>query len=551
MRAKAARLWRTVRHLRPVQIYGRAWFRLAHPTPDLSSPPPLRKKLGTWQTPARRTKSLIAPSTFFLLNEQGDLESNGWDNPLRPKLWRYNQHYFDDLNATDASSRADWHQALIKDWTAANSPGQGTGWEPYPTSIRIVNWIKWSLSGNDLDEDALHSLAIQTRWLMKRLEWHLLGNHLFANAKALVFGGLFFDGPEAQTWLLRGLQILSDQIPEQVLDDGGHFELSPMYHALALEDILDIVNITQVYGVADTMQLSKECHERIPLMRRWLLAMTHPDGGLSFFNDAAFGVSPESKELEAYSMSLGYDGNGLQSPLVWLERSGYVRINQDDAVLIADLAFVGPDYLPGHAHADTLSFELSLFGRRVFTNSGTSVYGMGPERLRQRGTAAHNTVTLDGQDSSEIWGGFRVGRRAKPFDRKIYYEDGTFWAGASHDGFCWLFGKPVHKRTWRLSAGELMVRDEVSTTARSAVARYHLHPDVRIHHDSDRQGKLVLPSGACATWHATVGIPSVDCSSWHPEFGKSVPSKCLALNLERGVSELKLRWTSVRKPRPT
>ena len=79
---------------------------------------------------------------------------------------------------------------------------------------------------------------------------------------------------------------------------------------------------------------------------------------------------------------------------------------------LLDVAPVGPDYLPGHAHADTLSFELSLFGQRVLVNSGTSQYEAGPERSRQRGTAAHNTVIVDGHDSSEVWAGFRVARRA-------------------------------------------------------------------------------------------------------------------------------------------
>ena len=68
-----------------------------------------------------------------------------------------------------------------------------------------------------------------------------------------------------------------------------------------------------------------------------------------------------------------------------------------DAVAIGDIGNVGPDYIPGHAHADTLSFEMSVFDMRFIVNSGTSVYGLGAERLRQRGTAAHSTVVIDGR----------------------------------------------------------------------------------------------------------------------------------------------------------
>src|SRR5262249_13815017 len=145
------------------------------------------------------------------------------------KLWRYNLHYFDDLNAYDAAQRQEWHCSLLSQWVCENTPGFGTGWEPYPTSLRMVNWIKWVLTGNRLPAECIQSLAVQARWLSQRLEIHLLGNHLLANAKALLFAGIFFDGAEADEWLVRGLRILEREVAEQVLPDGGHIERSPMY----------------------------------------------------------------------------------------------------------------------------------------------------------------------------------------------------------------------------------------------------------------------------------------------------------------------------------
>ena len=204
MLARAGRLWRTVRYLRPVQVYGRLWFKLARPRPDLAPAPRQRQRSGPWQLPARRAPRLVGPGAFRLLGENGSLADHGWDGPEKAKLWRYNQHYFDDLNAAEADRRTGWQRALVEDWIAKNPPGQGTGWEPYPTSLRIVNWVKWALARSELSPEATASLAVQTRWLTRRLEWHLLGNHLFANATALVYAGLFFDGPEAQGWLRRG-----------------------------------------------------------------------------------------------------------------------------------------------------------------------------------------------------------------------------------------------------------------------------------------------------------------------------------------------------------
>jgi uncharacterized heparinase superfamily protein len=434
------RFWRTLRHLRPVQIHGRIRFRLARPKPDLRAPPPLRRRTGAWCPPAARPCSLTGPGEFRFLNETGSLAEHGWDGPAKPKLWRYNQHYFDDLNAEGAAARNAWHPGLIADWLDANPPGQGSGWEPYPTSLRMVNWIKWALAGNPLPPAAVASLALQARWLTRRLEWHLLGNHLFANAKALVFAGCFFDGAEAGGWLDIGLRILEREIPEQILADGGQFELSTMYHALAVEDMLDLVNIAAAFGRFDEVE---RWRPSVAPMLSWLLTMSHPDGAIAFFNDAAWGIAPPNGALLAYASRLGIACGPPSAPICHLPESGYVRMSAGDFVVLADLARIGPDYLPGHAHADTLSFEASFAGQRVFVNSGTSEYGTGTERQRQRGTAAHNTVVVEGRDSSEVWAGFRVGRRARPRNVQVAQYADRLHVEASHDGYRYLKQAPT------------------------------------------------------------------------------------------------------------
>ncbi len=85
---------------------------------------------------------MAGPRSFVLLNEPGQLDEIVWDGPQREKLWRNNQHYFDDLNAIEAPARPAWHAALIDDWVANNPPGHSIGREPYPLSLRVVNWIK-------------------------------------------------------------------------------------------------------------------------------------------------------------------------------------------------------------------------------------------------------------------------------------------------------------------------------------------------------------------------------------------------------------------------
>ncbi|MDT8858159.1 alginate lyase family protein [Paracoccaceae bacterium Fryx2] len=507
------------------------WFRLARPRPDLAPAPPLRLVSGPWCAPARRLPSLTGPGAFHFLNEAGSLPEHGWDGPAKAKLWRYNQHYFDDLNAMGAPERAGWHQPLIADWITANPPGRGTGWEPYPTSLRIVNWVKWALAGNAPSQEAIQSLAIQARWLTRRMEWHLLGNHLFANAKALVFAGLYFEWREAARWLDTGTRILAKEIPEQLLPDGGQFELSPMYHALSVEDMLDLVNIARAFGRND---LAQAWSARVASMLDWLGAMTHPDGDIAFFNDAAIGIAPDQQQLFDYAGRLGFARPKDPGALCHLAASGYARLSAGPAVLIADLARIGPDYLPGHAHADTLSFELSVRGQRIIVNSGTSVYGTGPERLRQRGTAAHSTLMIDGEDSSETWAGFRVGRRARPFDIDVRNDDAALLARAAHDGYSHMPGNPVHRREWHLAPDGLIVTDRVAGTGLHRVdVRFFLAPDLHVVRSAPNSFDLNADNGEdILTFTSEGGSVYIVPSSWHPQFGMQLQTQAIRVCAE-------------------
>ncbi|MCH4543999.1 heparinase II/III family protein [Ochrobactrum sp. A-1] len=540
MTSKPVLLWETVRHLRPVQFYGRLWFRLMRPKPDLRPAPPLRETSQRWVQPACRVQRQTGPTEFRFLNEIHDLSKLGWDDPAVAKLWRYNLHYFDDLNAEGAEDRTAWHEALIIRWIAENSPGSGSAWEPYPTSLRIVNWIKWARRGNQLPAGVVASLAVQARWLTRRLEYHLLGNHLFANAKALVFAGCFFRGDEAASWLQRGLRILSREVPEQILGDGAQFELSPMYHALALEDMLDLVNMMR----SSDEPVPEAWEKKIVEMRAWLAAMSHPDGGIAFFNDAAFGIAPSGDELERYASNLGFaPTKGMADECTHLQDSGYIRLQNQRAVTLLDVAHVGPDYLPGHAHADTLSFELSVDGNRVIVNSGTSLYGNGPERARQRGTAAHNTITIDQKDSSEIWSGFRVARRARPQGLEMRKSGNEWVVSCSHDGYRWLAGKPVHHRTWEFGPNKLLVMDMVTGRFQHAEAVFHFHPDLTVTLFEDgRSGMVGKGATTLLRWTVYRGLATLQPSTWHPEFGVSLPSQRLVIQLVDGECAMQMTW---------
>lgn len=486
-----ARLFRTVRHLRPGQIVNRV-IRKITPLPAAGGPAPdIRQPQAAWRHCAGRPASLLSPTRFHFIGRTAELNAAAdWNSPALPKLWLYNLHYFDDLRAQDAAARTAWHSALIERWIAENPRASGNGWEPYPISLRMVNWIGWALAGNDLGAVARDSLAEQMRVLGATLEYHLLGNHLLANAKALVFAGCYFSGPEADRWLRAGLDLLASQWREQILDDGGHFELSPMYHSIILEDVLDLIQLSRIFPAQlEAPAQSGGWRQLAGRMLAWLADMSHPDGEIGFFNDAAFGIARSIGELTKYAATMDVARpDGAAPPLRHLAQSGYVRLQSGPFLVIFDMAEIGPSYLPGHGHADVLSIEVSLDGQRLITNSGTSSYADDAARHEERATAAHATVEIDRCNSSEVWSSFRVGRRARPFDASVGTAGEVISASAGHDGYRWLPGRPLHRRDVEVSPKSVIVRDRIDGTGdHTVIGRFPLHYSV---------GRISWESGA-------------------------------------------------------
>jgi len=275
--------------------------------------------------------------------------------------------------------------------------------------------------------------------------------------------------------------------------------------------------------------------------------MCHPDGEISFFNDAAFSVAPSVAELDSYFQRLQMESpKSPDKKLFFLKDSGYVRAKNGSAVAILDVAKIGPDYLPGHGHADTLSFELSIGVQRVIVNSGTSCYGSSTERLKQRGTLSHNTVTVDGENSSEVWGGFRVAQRA--YSRNLKINDSQsgnkLEVHCSHDGYNRLGGKPVHTRSWCMNESELLIKDNVLGFYETAEACFHFHPDIQVTiKPNHKSGTVLMEGNKILTWFIDDGFAALEESFWYPKFGMTVPNFCLQIKLVKGVSVLRLRFS--------
>lgn len=549
--AGIATYWHTVKYLRPVQIYGRMLYLLPRRTRVAGSAPAIEPAKAPWAQPVPARASLVAPGRFCFLNEERYLGwPVDWRAPDAPLLWRYNLHYFDGLNAAGGPAAPDWHGELIESWIDRNAPGTAPGWDAYPTSLRIVNWIKWSLAGGDLSTPARDSLAQQVRWLSSRLEWHLLGNHLFANAKALAIAGCFFAGNEAEYWRKAGTAILERELEEQVLPDGGNFELSPMYHSIFLADVLDLLNIGRRYP-GKMASLEPALRDKASTMLDWLRVMTHPDGEIALFNDSAFGIAPTLADLLLYARRLGIEPTPAQRPapgnaptLTALEQSGYARLEAGPAVALCDVAPVGPDHLPGHAHADTLSFELSVAGERIVVNGGTSRYGSDRARLRERGTGSHSTVIVNCCDSSEVWNGFRVARRARPSVELAARGLGGVRLQAAHDGYRRLDPRIVHRRVWNLRRDSLVVGDEVTGPWEAATAQFLLHHEVGIASVEPDWWRLSHPRlpGAVLEFKVLAGKARIVEAAHSLEFGRRMPTRAIAVDLAGTHSEVEISW---------
>lgn len=545
----AFRFFNTIKFLKATQLIYRFKYKLLPKRYYKPHPFSLRVMNGKIVFHALYSQKVFKNNKFIFLNKEHIF--SGWNDESMEKLWLYNLHYFDDLHSSNSLDRIDSHEILLEKWIKENSPTKGNGWEPYTISLRTVNWIKWFLSINKSKKEWNYSLYEQALFLEQNLEYHLLGNHLFANAKALVFSGCYFDGKIADNWLSKGLQILDTQIAEQILDDGGNFELTPMYHNIILADMLDLYSLSQCYHHPELIKRAPSWKNVIERMLIYSKAVSHPDGEVSFFNDSAIGIAPNISCLldyasQLFSLSnLSLNANELDKTDSWVhfdhfQNSGYIIVESSKQKTILDVANVGPDYIPGHAHADTLSFEMSISGERVFVNSGTGEYGISDERLRQRKTAAHNTVEVDGKDSSEVWSGFRVARRAYPSRPFIKQSENILTVSCSHNGYHRLPGKVTHRRQWDFTDDLFKVTDNLDGQYKKALAYYHIHPEIEVT-VRGKQALLKLKCGKQVIVDASEEI-SIESTTWHPQFGISIPSKKLVIPFSSSQIDVTIRF---------
>jgi uncharacterized heparinase superfamily protein len=571
--SKIARLAWTVRYLKARQIRGQVVHRIRRRLPQsLLDSAAIEDYPGcAWPNDVRLlapgaavpNAELMRAGVFRFLNREEVIGfPPRWDCAELPLLWQYNLHYFERLWRLEFDDA----RTAVLDWIENHRLKCGAvGWEPYPTSLRLVNWcgVFFGRFRRQVETDASlrtrlwQSIVQQTEHLARNVETHLLGNHYLENGAALAFVGGCFQGPRATRWREQGRSILAEQLSEQVLADGVHFERSPMYHCRAVY-VLAMLLATRADLFRDLVvpPLSR--------LRDALSLLCHPDGRIALLNDSAFGIYNEPAELQEFcdglpDLPLALGSTGLASVGVVdrdLHNTGTASATLSQSIgtnqssrstlaseskgcfelpdagfygwrddrghyVLCDFGQIGPDYIPGHAHADIFHFELSLGGQRICVDTGLHDYEATKTRRYCRSTAAHNTVEIDGRDQCEMWGVFRVARRGRPESVSWHPTTDGFTLSGVYRGCPGMLHRPKHERriTWRTEKG-LTVRDRVdSHRSVNAVSRVHLHPDCDVLLTAPDHAEIVYPSGRAILRTLTNTELWLETGPYFPEFG--------------------------------
>lgn len=394
---------------------------------------------------------------FLNLEQKFDGDIN-WNFNDYGKLWNYNLQYLNYLTQPDLSE--DFKLDILHQIHSSLKSGE-LALEPYPVSLRIINTIRFLNSINTSNQkyyDIIKSVYQQSEYLVNNLEYHILGNHLLENAFALLVSSEFFGNKK---WSKVANTLLVNELKNQVLNDGAHFELSPMYHQIIYARVLEAISITS------NNVLRQELLGYASKMLGWLTLITFKNGSIPHFNDSTEGIANTSNELFKLSEELGIK----EAALMQFNESGYRKFAFNSVELYVDVNGIAPTYQPGHAHSDHLSFVFNYLDKPILIDPSISTYNISKRRTWERSSAAHNTVTINNANQSEVWGGFRVAKRAQV---KIITENQH---SLSAD-IKYSIGneKIIHKR--EINTEKLVVIKDSVNSEKEAIARYYLHPNI-------------------------------------------------------------------------
>jgi hypothetical protein len=377
----------------------------------------------------------------FLNQEKHFIGEVDWNFIDFGKLWNYNLQYFDYIN--DESISVEERVVLLKDFSKQLIAGKIRP-EPYPVSLRLINTLIFLSKYPQDDKYINRAVLLQIDYLKHNLEFHILANHLLENYIALLVAGFAQKNEKLITFAIENLKV---QVAEQILEDGGHYECSPMYHSIILSRFLLLLDIANAEN--DYQSQLEWLKPFVIKMLGWLEAFQWKDGTWALVNDAANGIAPSTQSLFDVANALG-----LEWKPETLADSGYRRFNNDGFEVLFDACNIMPSYQPGHTHSDMLQVCLCFNQNPIIVEAGTGTYQIGKQRIAERKTAAHNTVVVNDKNQFQVWSSFRVGKRALC---TIEQESNNFVI-ANHNGYKARFGV-THRRRIQIDEEGLHVFD--------------------------------------------------------------------------------------------
>lgn len=348
-----------------------------------------------------------------------------------PYLWQMSLGYLGYLLPACIDSDAETRQifvdmaagfANLESWSAPKAHDRH--WHPYSASHRLINMIAGrQFLATYMSNEALapldRAIRICTQLISESTEYDIHYNHLTKNLMALIVSEAFRTGHVTAARFAE----YRAAAEYQVLEDGGHAELCPMYHAQFLADLLVIRALpqkTMAQGMADWLS------DITTRMQSAIRCMSHTDGDIALFGDSWRGEAPSSAFLAP--------GIFMAPPTAaheTLPYTGYTKLWGGAFCVLIDHGHVGADDNPGHAHDDALSIEVAVGGKRVVLDYGVESYAASLGRTRSRERAWHNAPTFDGDRGMDGWGAFRVGKRTRA----------PVWVRGGNDGWVWLKGQ--------------------------------------------------------------------------------------------------------------
>lgn len=517
-------IFNTVKYLKFEQIYYRVLYTLRNRFVNKKYNQQLKINVVPilWSDTIEKTTSYFGNLQFRFLNITHRFEEKiDWNYNEYGKLWTYNLNYFDFLNQSAIEQSEAF--LLIQDYVE-RSDELKDGLEPYPTSLRGINWIKYLSKEQIKDEVINTSLYNQYLRLLDHLEYHILGNHLLENGFSLLFGAYYF---KDEMFYLKAKDILEKELKEQILDDGAHFELSPMYHQIILERLLDCFWLIKLNNWKQDLDFISSLNSYSIRIVGWLNKVTFRDGNIPMVNDSTYGIASNTSNLTKYSKKLNIDSLDVK-----LSDSGYRKFKNKLYELFIDVGKIGPSYQPGHAHADTFSFILHT-SEPVIVDPGISTYNIGKVRDSERATINHNTVSIENKNSSQVWSGFRVGNRANV----ILIKDTNESLIAEHDGYKNI--NSSHKREFFIKKSEINIRDTINKTLKGK-ASFHFHPNVEIEMNLLSQ-EIIFNTGKISF------KGSIKIEKFHYDYSQGFNKKIKATKIEVsfiGILETKIHLNS-------